>query len=170
MVSLPAGGESASSHLGLPVTRLVREPRCKASPILLPRPGSPGGLRGCVSPSLGQPGRLRVSTLSSRRKGGGSSQRDPQSLHDSGCPPLAGEGVVHRPSPSADPTTSCAALVGLAVAAAPLQPIPPRRLRAEPSSVVTLQRIIRKSGFSRGSAVEMSSCVRASTSRLYQAK
>ena len=94
----------------------------------------------------------------------------PQSLHASGRPPLAGEGVVHRPSPSADPTTSRAALVGPAVATAPLQPVPPRRPRAEPSRVVTLQRILQKSGFSRGTAIEMSGCIKTSTSRLYQAK
>ena len=171
VVSPPAGGESAFSHLGLPVTRPVcDEPQCKASPILFPPPGSPDGLRGCILPSLRQPERLRISTLSSRRKGGGSSQRDPQSLHDSGRPPLAGEGVVHRPSPSADPTTSHATLVGQAVAAVPLQPVPPQRPLAERSRVVTLQRILRKSGFSLGSAVEMFVCIRASTSRRYQVK
>ena len=56
------------------------------------------------------------------------------------APSLAGEGVVRRPS--ADPTTSCIALVGLAVAAAPLQPFPPRRPCIEPSLVATLQRIL----------------------------
>ena len=171
VVSPPVGGESTSAHLGLPVARPVcDEPQCEASPILLPRPGSLGGLRGCVSPSLGQPGRLLVSTLSSRWKSGGSSQRDPQSLHDSGCPPLAGERVVCQPSPSADPTTSRAALVGPAVAAAPLQLVPPRRPLAEPSRVATLQRLLRKSGFLRGSAIDMAGCVGTSTSRLYQAK
>ena len=56
------------------------------------------------------------------------------------------------------------------VAAAPLQQVPQRLPRAEPSRVATLQRLLRKSGFSRGSAVEMSGCVRTSTSRVYQAK
>ena len=109
-------------------------------------------------------------TLSFSRKGCSSSQRDPQSLHDSGRPPLAGETVVRRPSPSTDPTTSHAALVGPVVAASPLQPVPTRHPRAEPSCVATLQRLLRKSGFSRGSPIEMSGCVRTSTSRLYQAK
>ena len=98
------------------------------------------------------------------------SQRDPQSLHDSGCPPLAREGLVRRPSLSTDPTTSGTFVVGLVVAAAPLQQVPQRHLCAEPSRVATLQRLFRKSGFSRGSAVEMSGCVRTSTFRLYQAK
>ena len=137
--------------------------------MLFPRPGSPGGLQGCVSSSLGQPVPLHVSTLSSSRKGGGSSQRDTQSLHDSGRPPLAGEGVVRRPSTSTDPTTSRAALVGPAVAATLLQQVPPQRPLAETSRVTTLHRLLRKSGFSRGSAIEMSNCVRTSTSRLYQA-
>ena len=88
MVSPPAGGNHSAACLGLPVAGLVRDsPQREASPVLFPRPGSPGGLRGCVSPSLGQPGCVRVSTLSSRRKGGGSSQRVPQSLHESGLPP-----------------------------------------------------------------------------------
>ena len=87
-----------------------------------------------------------------------------------GRPPLAREGVVRRPSTSTDPTTFGASVVGPVVEAAPLQQVPPRHPRAEPSRVATLQRLLRKSGFSRGSAVEMSGCVRTSTSRLYQAK
>ena len=83
VVSPPAGGEVSPSSLGLTVDRSVRdEPQHEASPILFPCPGSPGSLRGHVSPSLGQPGCVCVSTLSSSRKGGGLSQRDPQSLHD----------------------------------------------------------------------------------------
>ena len=113
VVSPPSGGEGPASPLGLAVDRSVRvELQRQASPILFPCPGSPGNLRRCVSPSLGQPGSLRVSTLSSGRKGGGSGQRDPKSLHDSGRPPLTREGVVRRPSPSTDPTASGAAVVG----------------------------------------------------------
>ena len=82
-------------------------------PFLLPHPGSPGGLRGSVSPSLGQPGRLRVSTLSSCQTGGGQSQGDSQSLHDSGRPSLTGEEVGRQPPPPTDRTTSRAALVDL---------------------------------------------------------
>ena len=170
-MSPPSGGESTSSCSGLSVARpVLHEPQREASPILLPCPGSPVSLRGCVSASLGQPGRVRVSILSSRRKGGGQSQRDPQSLHDSCQPSLDREGVVRRPSPSVDPTTSRTALVEPAVAAAPLQQLPLRRPLSESSRVTTLQRLLQKSGFSRGSVFEMSSCVRASISRLYQAK
>ena len=96
--------------------------------------------------------------------------RETPNLSMTGRPSLAREGVVRRPSPSADPTTSRAALVGPAVAAAPLQLLPPRRPRAEPSHVATLHCILRKSSFLRGSALEMSGCIRTSTSRLYQAK
>ena len=122
-------------------------PQREAALVLLPRPGSPGGLRGYVSPSLGQPGCVRVSTLSSRRSGGGQGQRDSQSLHDAGRPSLAREGVVRRSPPSADPNTSHAALMGPAVAAAPLQLHPPRRPRAEPSRVATLQSLLRSRAF-----------------------
>ena len=80
--------------------------------------------------------------LSSRRTGGGQGQRASQSLHDSGRPSQAEEGVVRRPPPSTDPTTSRAALVGPAVSAAPLQPLPPRRPHTEPSRVATLQRLL----------------------------
>ena len=96
--------------------------------------------------------------------------KDPKSLHMTGRPPLAGEGVVCRPPPSTDPTTSGASVVGPVAAAAPLQQVPQWRPHAEPSRVATLQRLLRKSGFSRGSAVEMSGYVRTSTSRLYQVK
>ena len=170
VVSPPACGERPTSSLGLAVDRPVRnESQCEASPILFPCPESPGGLRGSISSSLSQPGPGRVSTLSSGRKGGGSNQRDPQSLHDSGRSLLAREGVVHQPS-STDPTTSGTSVMEPVVAAAPLQRVPQWRPCAEPSHIATLQRLLRKSGFSRGSAVEMSGCVRTSTSRLYQAK
>ena len=134
VVSPPSGGKGPPSSLGLAVDRSVHdESQHEASPILFPCPGSPGFLRGCVSSSLGRPGPVSVSTLSSGRKGGGSSQRDPQSLHDSGCPPPAREGVVCRPSSSTDPTTSGASVVGPVVAAASLQQVPQRCPRAEPS-------------------------------------
>ena len=78
VVSPPVGGERSASSLGLTVDRSIRnESQCEASPILFPCPGSPGGLRGCVSSSLGRPGPVCVSTLSSGRKGGRSNQRDP---------------------------------------------------------------------------------------------
>ena len=170
VVSPPADGKGPSSSLGFAVDRSVRnEPQREAPPILFPCPGSPGRLRGHVSSPLGRPGRVRVSTLSSRRKGGGSGQRDSQSLHASGRPPLAG-GVGRQPSSSTDPSTSGTAVVGPVVAAAPLPPVPQRRPHAEPSRAPTRQYILRKSGFSRGSAIEMSGCVRTSTSQLYQAK
>ena len=171
VVSPPSGGERPASLLGLAVDRPVHdELQHEAPPVLFPCPGTPGSLRGCVPSSLGQPEPVRVSTLSSGRKGGGSSQRDPESLHDSGRPPLTRKGLVRRPSPFTDPTTSGASVVEPVVAAAPLQKVPQRCPRTEPSRLATLQRLLRKSGFSRGSAVEMSSCVRTSTSQFYQVK
>ena len=135
VVSPPSGGERPASSLGLAVDRPVRDKlQREASPVLFPCPESPGSLRGCIPSSLGQPGPLRTSTLSFGRKGVGSSQRDTQSLHDSGRPPLAREGVVRRPSPSADPTTSGASVVGPVVAAAPLQQVP-QRCSASPPKV-----------------------------------
>ena len=83
---------------------------------------------------------------------------------------LAREGVVRRPSASSDPTISRPALVGLSASAAPLQPLPPRRPRAEPSRVATLKRHFRKSGFSGRAAGVLSGCLRSSTSRLYQSR
>ena len=69
MVSPPSGGERPASPLGLAVDRSVRdELQHQASSILFPCPGYPGSLRGWVSPFLGKPGPLRVSTLSSGRR------------------------------------------------------------------------------------------------------
>ena len=119
VVSPPACGERPTSSLGLAVDRPGRnESQCEASPILFPCPESPGGLRGSISSSLSQPGPGRVSTLSSGRKGGGSNQRDPQSLHDSGRSLLAREGVVHQPS-STDPTTSGTSVMGTGCCCSP---------------------------------------------------
>ena len=134
----------------------------------------------CTAPSSQIPrwsSRMRFAILGttwmctrSHRSGGGQGPRDSQSLHDAGRPSLAREGVVCRSPPSADPTTSHTDLVGPAVAAVPLQLLSPRRPRAEPSRVTTLQHLLQKSGFSRGAALEMSGCIRTSTSRLYQTK
>ena len=88
----------------------------------------------------------------------------------SGHTPLAREGVVRRLTTSTDPTTSCPAFVGQPALAAPLQPLPPRRPRAEPSRVATLKHHFRKSGFSGRAAGVLSGCLRSSTSRLYQSR
>ena len=140
-------------------------PQCETAPVLLTSPGSPGRLRGCVSPSLGRSGSLRVPSLSSGRSG------------DRPCPgvvacraSLATEGVVRRPATSAGPTTSRPALVGQSAAATPLQPFPPRRPCVEPSRVATLKRRFQKSGFSGRAARVLSGCLRESSSRLYQSR
>ena len=78
--------------------------------------------------------------------------------------------MVRRPSASTDPTTSRPALVGQSASAAPLQPLPPRRPRVEPSRVATLKRHFRKSGFSGRAARVLSGCLRDSSSRLYQSR
>ena len=74
---------------------------------------------------------------------------------------LAREGVVRRPTTSADPTTSHPALVGQSAAATPLQSLPPRRSRVEPSRVATLKRHFRSRAFREGL---LESCQRASGS------
>ena len=89
---------------------------------------------------------------------------------DSGRTLLAKEGVVRRPSASADPTTARPALVGQSASAASLQSLSPRPPRAEPSRVATLKRHFRKSGFSGRAAGVLSGCLRSSTSRLYQSR
>ena len=76
----------------------------------------------------------------------------------------------HRLTTSTDLTTSRPALVGQSASAAPLQPLPPRRPRSEPSLVATLKRHFRKSGFSGRAARVLSGCLRSSTQRLYQSK
>ena len=78
--------------------------------------------------------------------------------------------MVRRLTASTDPTTSPPALVGQSASAAPLQPLPLRRSRAEPSRVATLKRHFRKSGFLGRSAQVLSGCLRSSTLRLYQSR
>ena len=89
-------------------------------------------------------------------------------MSETGRTPLAREGVVRRLAASTDPTTSRPGLVGQSALAAPLQPLPPRRLRTELSCVATLKRHFRKSGFSGRAARVLSGCLRSSTLRLYQ--
>ena len=78
--------------------------------------------------------------------------------------------MVRETTPPPDPTTSGTTTVGSAATPTPLPPVPRRRPCPEPSLVATLERLLRKSGFSRGAALEMSSCVRESTARLYQSQ
>ena len=171
MVAPSTGSEETPAHVGVPHAGLVRDsPKCEAAPVLLSDPGSSSPLRGCLLSPLERPRHLRVPSLSYGRKSRGSGQRDPKSLNDPGRPSLAGEGLVRRPPPPTDPTTAGPPTVGPAAAATRLQPVPRRRPRPEPSCVATLKRLLRKSGFSRGTAFEMSSCVRESTARLYQSQ
>ena len=153
MVSPPSGGKVTASCLGQPVKRpLCDVPQRETAPALLASPGSPGCLRGCVSTSLGRPGPVHVPSLSSGRSDDRPCPRVVAGYNDSGCTSLAREGVVRRLTSSTDPTTSRPALVGQSASAAPLQPLPPRRPRAEPSRVATLKRHFRKLGFSERAA------------------
>ena len=164
-------GESTSSCMGQSVNRPVCDlPQREAAPVLLACPGSPGRLRGCVSPSLGRPGSVRVPSLSSGRSGDRPRPGVVACRDDSGRTSLAREGVVRRLAVSTDPTTPGSTLLGQAASATPLQSVPSRRPRAEPSRVATLQRHYRKSGFSGRAARVLSGVLRESSSRLYQSR
>ena len=119
---------------------------------------------------MGRPGPLRVPSLCSGRSGDRSRPTVIASRDDSGRTSLAREGVVRRLAAFTDPTTPGSTLLGQAASAAPLQPVPSRRPRAEPSRVVTLKRHYRKSGFSGRAARVLSGVLRESSSRLYQSR
>ena len=171
VVSPPSGGKVTASCLGQSVDRpLCNVPQRETAPVLLASPGSPGRLRGCVSTSLGRPGPVRIPSLSSGRSGDRPCPRVVAGCNDSGRTPLARDGVVRRLTASTDPTISHPALVGQSASTAPLQPLPPRRPRAEPSRVATLKRHFRKSGFSGRAARVLLRCLRSSTSRIYQSR
>ena len=129
---------------------------------LVPDPQAVFG--GCVSSSLGRPGSLRVPSLCSGRSGDRSRPTVIAGRDDSGRTSLAREGVVRRLAASTDPTTPGSSLLGPAASAAPLQPVPSRRPRAEPSRVATLKRHYRKSGFSGRAARVLSGVLRDSSS------
>ena len=149
VVSPPSGGEGTSSCVGQSVNRPVCDlPQREAAPVLLASPGSPGRLRGCVSPSLGRPGSVLVPSLCSGRSDDCPHPAVVACRDDSGRASLAREGVVRRLAASTDPTTPGSALLGQAASASPLQSVPSRRPRAEASRVETLKRHYRKSGFS----------------------
>ena len=173
MVPAPTGGEEDHPHLGIPDDRPLRNtPQREASPVLHTDSRPSGRLRRCLLPPVESSRRLRVPTVQSRRQGGGQSQRDPKSLHDSDRPPLAGEVLVCRPPPPPppDPTPPVATTVGPPSAPTPLPSVPRRRPRPEPSRVETVKLLLRKSGLSRRASRQLSLCVRESTARLYQSQ
>ena len=171
MVLPSAGGKETDPNLGVPVAGLVRDTsQREAVPVLLPNPGPPGRLRGCLPSPLKRPRRVRISSFPPGRESRGPSQRDPKSLDDPGRPSLTRESVVCRPPSPPDPTTSGTSPVGPTATPAALQLVPRKRPRPEPSRVATLKRLLRKSGFSRRAVLKMSGCVRKSTARFYQSQ
>ena len=171
MVCPPSGGEVTASCLGQSVDRpLCDMPQRKTAPVLVASPGSPDRLRGCVSTSLGQPGHVRVPSLSSGWSGDRQCPRVVAGCDDSGLAPLARNGVVRRLTSSTDPTTSRPALVGQSALAAPLQPLPPRsqalNLHAWRLSSVTSE----SRAFREGLLESCQGASGSSTSRLYQSR
>ena len=157
MVPTPTGSEEDHPHLGVPNDRPIHNtPQCEASPVLLPDSRPSGHIRRRLPPPLEQSRRVRVPSIPSGREGGGQSQRDPKSLHDSDRPHVAGEGLVCRPPPPADPTPSDTTSVGPPPAPAPLPSVPRWRPRPEPSHVETVKRLLRKSGLSRRTLRQLS--------------
>ena len=140
------------SHCNSCVGQSVNRPVCdlpqrEAAPVLLISPGSPGRLRGCVSPSLGRPGSVRIPSLCSGRSGDRPRPAVVACRDDSGRTSLAREGVVRRLAASSDSTTPGSSLLGQAASATPLQSVPSRRPRAEASRVETLKRHYRSRAF-----------------------
>ena len=171
MVSPSSGGEITASRVGQSVDRpFCNVPQRETAPVLLACAGSPGRLRGCVSPSLGRPGSLRVPSLCSGQSGDRPRPRVIAGSDDTGRTSLAREGVVRRLAASSDPTAPGSALLGQAASATPLQSAPSRRPLAEPSCVETLKRHYRKSGFLGRAARVMAGVLRESSSRLYQSR
>ena len=112
VVSPPSGGESTSSCVGQSVNRPVCDlPQREAAPVLLASPGSPGRLRRCVSPSLGQ---LDLYAFPPFALVGRVIARVQQSsrVAMTGRASLAREGVVRRLAASTDSTTHGSALLG----------------------------------------------------------
>ena len=139
VVSPSSGGEITALRVMQSVNRPFYDvPQRETAPVLLACPGSTGRLRGCVSPSLGRPGSLCVPSLSSGRSGDRPRPRVVAGSDDSGRTSLAREGVVRRLAASTDPTTPGSALLGQAASATPLQSVPSRRPRVQPSLVETL--------------------------------
>ena len=169
VVSPSSGGEITVSRVGQPIDRPFCDvPLCETAPVLLACPGSPGRLRGCILPSLGRPGSLCVPSLCSGRSGDRPRPRVIAGSDDTGRTSLAREGVVRRLAASSDPTTPGSALLGQAASATPLQFVPSRRPRAEPSRVERFKRHYRKSGFLGRATRVIAWVLRESSTRLYQ--
>ena len=100
VVSPPAGGDHSAACMGLPVAGLVRDaPPRGASPMLFPRPESQAVFLDAFRIPWGNLSLYAFPPFLSS-DGWWLKLERPQSLHDSGRPHLAGEGVVCRTSHS----------------------------------------------------------------------
>ena len=158
MIPSPTASEEDHLHLGVPDERPIRStPQCEATPVLLPHHRPSSRLQRRLASPVEQSQCVRISTLPSGREGSSQGQRDPKSLHDSDCPPLAGEVLVRRPPPPPPDTTSAGtAPVGPPPTPTPLPSVPRRRPLPEPSRVETVKRLLQKSGLSRPALRQLS--------------
>ena len=171
MVDSSSRGQEDVRDVGLSHGGLVRvSPEQKTPGVLLPTSRPNGPSDGRLSDAMGQSGSLRFSPIQPDSKGHQSSVDVLESQDDPGGPSSTTGRVVSGPAGSASGSSKSDSPVEHSSTTTSVNKIPSRRRRPAPSRLETIQHILRKRGFSRRTAREMSCPIRESSSRVYDGK
>lgn len=166
-----AGLQTIVESVGLSASRPICNRQNKTPPsILLPRSGRQGTLGGCNDNELGLPRSLRFSTVQNYQEGLGKVQEPQEHQDDSNRSLLAIEGMVPRSSPPPRRFSEDPPVEERSTQTTPLPEVPPELVRSTACRLQTVERLLRKRGFSKEVASAIARPRRKSSDAVYQAR
>ena len=168
--SLPTGGRQTDENLASNSRPLRNIPQLSSSSLLRTLPGSDELGNRCLTPELGQPARICLSSLSPDKEGPQQNKTVKRVRSDNDSSVLASERVVPRLAGVNDGTAPSTSNAERSTQTTSLPQIPPEHPRAASSCVATFQRFARHEGFSSRVAKQLALARRRSTNLIYQQK